>query len=110
MSENILPPTEIGEDEIADGDTVTLLSDDGAEIEFVEIAGIVHKGSFYAILQPVVPLEGMAEDEAIVFEVTKGEDGNDAFFTVEDDEIIDAVFAEYTRMYEKIKGESEDEE
>ncbi len=31
----------------------------GEEIDFVEIAGIAYRGSFYAILQPVELLEGM---------------------------------------------------
>ena len=41
-----------------DDDIVTLLSADGEEIDFVEIAGIAHKGAFYAILQPVELLDG----------------------------------------------------
>lgn len=40
-------------------DIVTLLSSEGEEIDFVEIAGIAYEGEFYAILQPVELLEGM---------------------------------------------------
>ncbi len=100
MEENY--PLEIGEEEFAnDDDTVTLLSADGEEIDFVEIAGIAHKGNFYAILQPVELLEGMAEDEALVFKVSRDEDGNDRFEIELDDEIIDAVFTEYNRLLDK---------
>ena len=81
-----------------DDDIITLLSATGEEIDFVEIAGIVHKGNFYAILQPVELLEGMADDEALVFNVSKNEAGEDKFDIVLDDEIIDAVFAEYNRL------------
>ena len=49
-----------------DDDIVTLLSADGEEIDFVEIAGIALNGKFYAVLQPVELLEGMEEDEALV--------------------------------------------
>ncbi len=80
---------------------VTLTSADGEEIDFVEIAGIAHRGNFYVILQPVEPLEGMDEDEALVFKVTQGRDGEDHFEIELDEEIINAVFAEYDRLWEE---------
>ena len=88
-------------------DVVTLLSANGEEIDFVEIAGIAYRGSFYAILQPVELLEGMDDDEALVFKVTRGKDGEDKFEIELDDSIIDAVFAEYNKLLdEAIAGEN----
>ena len=78
---------------------VTLMSANGEEIDFVEIAGIALDGNFYAILQPVQLLDGMAEDEAMVFKVTRTEDGNDSFTIVLDDAVIDGVFEIYTQLY-----------
>lgn len=82
-------------------DIVTLLSATGEEIEFLEIAGIAYQGTFYAILQPVELLEGMADDEALVFRVSRGENGEDKFEIELDEEIIDAVFVEYNRLLDK---------
>lgn len=114
MSENeiIEPnyPLEVGEDEYADDDIVTLTSDDGEEIDFVEIAGIAHKGNFYAILQPVELIDGMEDDEALVFLVERLENGEDKFSIVLDDEIIDAVFAEYNRLLDSVENDDGDEE
>lgn len=90
-----------------DDDIVTLLSATGEEIDFVEIAGIAHKGNFYAILQPVELLEGMADDEALVFKVSRNEAGEDKFEIVLDDDIIDAVFAEYNRLLDNIENSEE---
>lgn len=87
-----------------DDDIVTLQTADGEEIDFIEIAGIAHKGKFYAILQPVELLEGMADDEALVFKVTRGKDGEDKFEIVVDDDIIDAVFAEYNRLMDEAEN------
>ena len=101
-------PGEITEDELATDDIITLLSATGEEIDFVEIAGIAHKGKFYAILQPVELLEGMEEDEALVFEVSRDENGNDKFEICLDDEIIDAVFAEYNRLLDKATSSDEE--
>lgn len=81
-----------------DDDIVTLTSATGEEIDFVEIAGIAYKGHFYVILQPVELLDGMDEDEALVFEITRTDD-NDRFEIVLDDEIIEAVFTEYNKLY-----------
>ena len=90
-----------------DDDIVTVLSAEGEEIDFVEIAGIAYKGSFYAILQPVELLDGMDDDEALVFKVTRGKDGEDKFEIELDDSIIDAVFAEYNKLLdEAIAGEN----
>ena len=82
-------------------DVVTLLSANGEEIDFVEIAGIAYRGSFYAILQPVELLEGMDDDEALVFKVTRGKDGEDKFEIELDDSVIDAVFAEYNKLLDE---------
>jgi|GEM_PF-1172532 len=80
-------------------DTVSLISANGEEIEFYEIAGIAYKGSFYAILQPVELLEGMDEDEALVFKVTRGNDGEDRFEIELDDDVIDNVFKIYEQLW-----------
>ena len=83
-------------------DIVTLLSANGEEVEFIEIAGIAHQGCFYVILQPVELIEGMADDEALVFKVSRSENGEDKFEIELDDEIIDAVFKEYNRLLEDL--------
>ncbi len=79
-------------------DIVTLLADNGEEIDFIEVAGIAYRGNFYAVLQPVELLEGMEEDEALVFKVIRGKDGEDKFEIELDDAIIDAVFEEYNKL------------
>ncbi len=91
-----------------DDDIITLVTANGEQIDFCEIAGIAHKGHFYAILQPVELLDGMDDDEALVFKVTRGEDGQDKFEIELDDEIIDAVFAEYNRLLDNAMKNSAD--
>ena len=76
---------------------VTLLSSHGEDIDFIDIAGVVYKGRYYSILQPLKLLEGMGEDEALVFHVTNV-NGEDKFDLVMDDKIIDAVFNEYYKQ------------
>ncbi len=82
-------------------DIITLQLSDGEEIDFVEIAGIALDKDFYAILQPVELVEGMSEDEALVFKVTRGIDGEDKFEIELRDEIVDKVFQEYNRLLDE---------
>lgn len=89
------------DDEEDDDDIVTLTSADGEEIDFIEIAGIVYKKNFYAILQPVELLDNMDDDEALVFRVTRGLDNEDKFDIVLEDKIIKAVFKEYNKLLKK---------
>ena len=85
-------------------DLITLKSADGENIDFVEIAGIALNGKFYAILQPVELLEGMDDDEAFVFEVSRTSDGEDSFTIVLDDDITDAVFQEYYKLLDEAEA------
>ena len=80
---------------------ITLHTVDGEAIDLVEIAGIAYGDGFYAILQPVELLEGMEEDEAVVFKVTHNEDGDDEFQLELDDGIVDAVLAEYNKLVDE---------
>ena len=84
-----------------DDDIITLTTAAGEEVDFVEIAGIAYQGRFYTILQPVELLDGMEEDEALVFRVSRNADGEDKFEIEMDDRIIDAVFAEYNRLLDE---------
>lgn len=85
-------------EEFTQDDIVTLLDADGEEVDFYEMADIRYGDGFYVILQLVVLFEGMGEDEALVFRVSRGENGEDKFEIELDDDIIDGVFEEYFRL------------
>ncbi len=102
MSEELNIMEEQMEDEI-----VTLVGSDGEEIDFVEIAGIALDSGFYVILQPVEPMEGMAEDEALVFAVEQGEDGEEHFNIEMDEDTIQAVFDRYYQLLEEAEAQEE---
>ena len=82
-----------------DNDVIVLEGIDGEEIEFSCVATINLDNNIYMILQPVELLEGMEEDEAIVFSVTY-EGDTENYSIVLDDELIDRVFEEYYRLTE----------
>ena len=64
---------------VTDDEVISLITANGEEVRFTKIAVIVHKGIFYVILQPIELIEGMSDDEALVFKVSKAADGSDSF-------------------------------
>ncbi len=80
-------------------DIVTLTTDEGEDIKFEIVAEIALGEDFYAIMQPVQPLDGVGEDEALVFRIIEADDG-DEYELVIDDDILDSVFDSYNAMIE----------
>ena len=86
-----------------DCDPIVLYGEDGQEIAFEQIALIPLEGRVFVIMQPVELLEGMADDEALVFEILD-RNGETVLDIVLDDEIIDAVFATYDILFAEANG------
>ena len=83
--------------EYIEENTIVLKGEDGEEIELVNIADVDYGDSEYCIMQPV-ELGDLADDEVIVFEVVRGENGNDSYAPVEDMERAQAVLDEFYRQ------------
>lgn len=75
---------------------------DGREIEFEQVAVVDYNESYYAVLQPVTPIEGVSEDEVLVFLI---DEEKDCLTYVEDDETIDGVNEEFLAMLEELDEE-----
>ena len=80
----------IDEDEV-----ITLYDDENNPVDFYEVACVEYQGEFYALMQPVEPMEGLDEDEALIFKVREQDEDTDAFEPVTDESILEAVFNEY---------------
>lgn len=80
---------------------ITLLSANGEEIDFAAIAVIVYRGNYYAIMQPTELVQGMADDEALVFKIGVNASGENTFEIELDNNVVDAVFKEYDRLYDE---------
>lgn len=81
-----------------DSSVITLYDDDENPVEFYEIACVELDDKFYGLLQPVEPMEGLGEDEAIIFEIKSGKDDEeDMFVPIGDEQILENVFSEYVK-------------
>lgn len=79
-----------------DVDNIVLQNEDGEETEFEQIATIPLGDGVYCILHPL-DIEGVAEDEAFVFEL-KDDDEMESLEAVTDGELSAKVFEEYYRL------------
>ena len=85
--------------EIYDDDNIIELTDEqDKEVKFRELASIELDGKFYSLLQPVEPMEGIGEDEAVIFEYTEDEESDERNFTpLYDEKLLERVFDEYLK-------------
>ncbi len=79
-------------------EAIVLTNENGQEIAFEQIALIPQNEKVYIIMKPVQPLEGLGEDEGLVFLI---DEGLRRFELVVDEEIIDQVFAVYDELVEE---------
>ena len=106
MAEEFLSPIDMLLDE-NNTENIKLYNEENQEIEFEQIALVPIENKTYAILRPIVEMEGIAEDEALVFVIDEIDD-EDCLVIVEDDNIIDAVFEEYYKMLKEEGVDTED--
>ena len=81
-------------------DAIILMNEKGEEIPFEQIALIPIDGNTYAILKPMVHLEGLGENEGLVFSIETNDEGMEYLALVVDEDIIDQVFDIYDELVE----------
>ena len=92
----------LGED---DGE-IRLTNEDGTELVFNQVAVIPQGDKIFAILTPLTDIEGVSDDEAIVFRVDEKE-GEHVLVLEEDEETAMSVFDQYIELWEQSQAEEE---
>lgn len=86
-----------------DEEPVTLYDENDKETEFEQVAIIPLDEKIYVILKPITKIEGVGDDEGLVFVIEEIDD-EDMLVLVDDDEIINKVFDVY---YQLLKEDEE---
>ncbi len=81
-------------------ENIKLYDENDKEIEFEQIALIPLNNSVYTILKPATKMEGVEDDEAVVFELVDDEENGDTLNIVMEEEVVNQVFDEYKKMIE----------
>lgn len=91
-----------GEDDI-----VTLTTDDGKKLKFYFVGTIEHKGKTYSAFEPAEEIEGVSEDDLIIFELSGDDEETADLLPVEDEKLLDEVFEEFCKALDDDEEESE---
>jgi uncharacterized protein YrzB (UPF0473 family) len=88
---------------------VVLVDENGDEVEFEHIDTIEMNGNEYVVLAPLEEEDAdeQEEEEVVILKVEHGEDGEDSFVTIEDDNELDEVFNEFQNRMEEEFGADE---
>jgi hypothetical protein len=85
-------------------ENIKLFDDKNNEVEFEQVAIVPIEEKIYAILKPAQKMDGVGDDEALVFTIEEIDD-EECLVIEESEEIIDKVFDQY---YEMLKDEGID--
>ncbi|MBQ4585437.1 MAG: DUF1292 domain-containing protein [Clostridia bacterium] len=69
-------------------ESIFIKDNNGKEIEFDQVALVDYEGNYYAILMPLTKLEGVEEDEVLIFRI---DEEKDCLVYLEDEKIANEV-------------------
>ncbi len=84
------------EDEI-----VELTTEDGKKLKFYFVGTIEYKGKNYSAFEPAEQIDGIEDDDLIIFELSGDDEETADLLPVEDDALLDEVFDEFCRVLEE---------
>lgn len=94
------------EDEVYEDNILELEDDEGNVEKYLHVGTIQYKGEWYCFFQKAEPETEEEEDEVVMF-LLKGEGDDQELLPLEDEELMDEVFAEFCNQYEQYE-DSED--
>jgi hypothetical protein len=82
-------------------DIVELTTDDGKKLKFYFVGTIEYKGKNYSAFEPAEQMEGIEDDDLIIFELNGDDEETCDLLPVEDEALLDEVFEEFCRVLEE---------
>ena len=83
---------------------IELEDDEGNVEKFLHIATIDYKGDYYCFFQKAEPETEEEEDEVVMFKL---DSENETLIPLEDEQLMDEVFAEFCHQYEDFEDADE---
>ena len=84
-----------------DEDIVELTTDDGKKLKFYFVGTIEYKGKNYSAFEPAEQMEGIEDDDLIIFELAGDDEDSADLLPIEDEALLDEVFEEFWRVLEE---------
>ena len=82
-------------------DIVELTTDDGKKLKFFFVGTIEYKGKNYSAFEPAEEIEGISEDDLIIFELSGDDEETADLLPIEDEKLLDEVFEEFCKVLDE---------
>ena len=82
-------------------DIVELTTEDGKKLKFYFVGTIEYKGKNYSAFEPAEQIDGIEDDDLIIFELSGDDEETADLLPVEDEALLDEVFEEFCRVLEE---------
>ena len=82
-------------------DIVELTTEDGKKLKFYFVGTIEYQGKNYSAFEPAEQIDGIEDDDLIIFELAGDDEETADLLPVEDEALLDAVFEEFCRVLEE---------
>lgn len=82
------------------GTLVTLIDEEGNDVEFDVLLAFDYEGKRYVALMPTGKVEGVGEDEVVLLEVVK-ENGDERYVSIDNPILLDEVFDAFTELFDE---------
>ncbi len=89
---------------------VELTTDDGKKLKFYFVGTIEYKGKNYSAFEPAEQIDGIEDDDLVIFELAGDDEETADLLPVEDEALLDEVFEEFCRLLEEDELAEEAEE
>ena len=93
-----------------DEDLIELIDDNGKHLKFFHVGSTEYKNKWYAFFMPAEEIEGLGEDEVVIFEVAQNEKGEESLLPVEDNALLEQVYEKFCAEMEEEANAAEAEE
>ena len=80
-----------------DEDLIDLVDDKGRHLKFFHVGSTEYLNKWYAFFMPAEEIEGLADEEVVIFEVDKDDKGDEILLPVEDHVLLEQVYEQFCR-------------
>ena len=105
MSNEMHPEVEIQEEDLID-----LVDDSGRHLKFFHVGSTQFLKKWYAFFMPAEEIEGVDEETVVIFQVEKGDGGEEILLPVDDELLLEQVYEQFCREMEEEADSAEAEE
>ena len=93
-----------------DDDLIDLVDDKGRHLKFFHVGSTEYLGKWYAFFMAAEEIEGLDDEEVVIFEVSKDDKGDEILLPVEDGALLECVYEQFCKEMEEDADAAEAEE